>query len=373
MNRYTEKDELLLRCLQGKVDEQEYETAFNWVNSEKSRYDYYLRLRDAWIASGIVTRRDERDCNKAWQRISRRTGISLFRQPVINSGWRNIAAVFILSVAMGAIGYHFFYSYKLHSAEREYLVEAPLGSKTFIILPDNTEVWMNAGSILRYSTHYGFTGRSVYLSGEAYFKVEASAELPFRVHLPDLVVNAIGTEFNIKAYPEENVIETTLVSGLVSLVRTVTGGEQEKILLRPNQRASLVIGRPGIDVADSVNEDLVADIDSALEMPSRDQADIDVESVSNIDLYTSWKDKRMVFDREWMYDLAVKLERIYDVKITIMDEELKNYRITGSLEQETLEQLLYAIRLTIPLDFKIDKNNVVLTLNKSLKKKYNNI
>jgi transmembrane sensor len=369
------KDELLLKCLQGIADEKEYEDAYKWITSDNSNYAYYEKIRDAWIAAGIVTNKNEYNCNKAWRRIAKRIGVQWLNAPGIASGFRNIAAVFIIALTLGAFSVHYFYSTKKIFSEREFVVQAPLGAKTYMVLPDNTKVWLNAGSTIRYSSHYDIAERSVYLIGEAYFDVESNADMPFKVHAHDLIINAIGTEFNVKAYPEEKQIETTLVSGLISLERKVPGGDVEKVLLKPNQRAYSSHGVTKIDELD------FADADEYLEKSDKETAalssrpieKIAVEKVSNTDVYTSWKDKRLVFDREKMADLAVKLERIYDVRITFKDDELKDYHLSGSLEQETLEQLLNAIRLTIPLDFSIEKNIVVLTMNHHLKEKYNNL
>jgi transmembrane sensor len=366
------QDELLLKCLQGLADKKEYEDAYKWITSDNSNYAYYEKIRDAWIAAGIVTNKSEYNCNKAWKRISRRTGVRWFSAPVIVAGFRNIAAVFIIALTLGAFSVHYFYSTKNIFSEREFIIQAPLGAKTYMILPDNTKVWLNAGSTLSYSSHYDITGRSVHLVGEAFFDVESNTDMPFKVHALDLVINAIGTEFNVKAYPEEKLVETTLVSGLVSLERRVPGGDVEKVLLRPNQRAYSSHGVTKMDKPDITNADEYLEKPSEVinGLPSRSFEKIAVEKVNNTEVYTSWKDKRLVFDREKMADLAVKLERIYDVRITFIDDELKNYHLSGSLEQETLEQLLYAIRLTIPLDFKIEKNAVFLTMNHHLKEKY---
>jgi transmembrane sensor len=375
MTENLKKDDLLLKCLQGKADEQEYKDAYQWINGDKSNYTYYEKIRDAWIAAGIVTGKSEHNCNKAWARVGRRTGIKWFNTPGINAGLRQIAAVFLIALALGAFSVHYFYSQKEIFTEREYLVQAPLGAKTYLVLPDNTKVWLNAGSTLKYSTHYDITQRSVHLSGEAYFDVKPGSELPFRVHTHDLVINALGTEFNVKAYPEEQNVETTLVSGLLSLERKVPGGDVEKILLRPNHRAysshgETKIGSPEVTDADENTKEASEKLKM---LPIRPLEKIAVERVANVEVYTSWKDKRLIFDREKMADLAVKLERIYDVRITFKDDELKDYYLSGSLAQETLEQLLYAIRLTIPLDFSIEKNNVVLTMNQQLKDRYNKL
>jgi transmembrane sensor len=369
------KDELLLKCLQGKADEQEFETAYKWITADKSNYSYYERIRDAWIAAGIVTNVSEQNWNKAWRKISRRTGVRWFNTPGITSGLRNVAITFFIALAVGSFSVHYFYSQKEIFTEREFVVLAPLGAKTYIILPDSTKVWLNAGSTLKYSTHYDITGRSVHLTGEAYFYVESNSDLPFRVHAHDLVINALGTEFNVKAYPEEKRVETTLVSGLVSLERKIPGGDIERVILRPNQRAYLSLGETRIGVTDLTDgAENTEETDEKTEVLTvRPLEKIAVEKVSNTQVYTSWKEKRLVFDRERMADLAVKLERIYDIKIIFKNDELKDYHLTGSLEQETIEQLLSAIRLTIPLDFSIEKNKVVLSMNHHLKEKYNNL
>lgn len=306
--------------------------------------------------------------------------------PRIYTTWSRIAAVFVIAFICGTLTYHLLWDFSPFSPATgvsEYIVEAPLGSKSLIILSDSTRVWLNAGSSLRYTTSYDVKERDVYLRGEGYFDVAANQKLPFRVHASDLLIHSLGTEFNVKAYPEEETVETTLVSGIVRLERKTPEGETEKVLLRPNQRASFAQKTKTIKV-DYVSDDTVAGelegpdikpvikaapIKAAPDAPEK----IAIEPVFNTSIYTSWKDKRFVFERESMSDLAVKLERIYDVKIIFKDEELKDYNLTGSLEQETLEQLLNAVRLTIPLDFSIEKNNVVLTMNQELKERYNKI
>jgi transmembrane sensor len=368
-------DEILLKCLQGKANDHEYEAAYIWINSEPANQEYYRQIQDAWIAAEIITSKNQYDCQMAWKRIAHRTGIKLFDFPKINSTWSKIAAFFIISFALGAFSYHYFIVPKELFKERDFIVQSPLGSKSYMVLPDSSKVWLNAGSTLSYSTHYDVSQRSVHLIGEAYFDVKTNDRLPFRVYAADLVINAFGTEFNVKAYPEERYVETTLVSGLVTLERTDENFEMEKIILKPNQRASMVRGEARIDiskVAKGTQEGKGIKVTTELskQNPDKIPEKIVVRNVFRTEVFTSWKDKRLIFDSEKMADLAVKLERIYDVKISFEDEELKNYRLTGTLEQETIEELLYAIRLAIPMDFQIKNRNVVFTLNKELQKKY---
>ncbi|NJO68692.1 MAG: DUF4974 domain-containing protein [Bacteroidetes bacterium] len=100
---------------------------------------------------------------------------------------------------------------------------------------------------------------------------------------------------------------------------------------------------------------------------------IEVSKEIDPELYTSWKDKRWIFEKQKFEDIAIILERLYDVKIIFKDEQLKNYRLSGSLQEENLEQVLKAIQFTIPLDFSISHNEVVFSINNRLKNKYQKI
>ena len=90
-------------------------------------------------------------------------------------------------------------------------VTAPLGSTSEIVLPDSSRVWLNAGSRIKYTTTFNQNNRMLYLEGEGYFRVAKNKQLPFVVDAYGFEVKAIGTEFNVKAYKEDAIIETTMV------------------------------------------------------------------------------------------------------------------------------------------------------------------
>jgi len=101
-------------------------------------------------------------------------------------------------------------------------IKAPLGARSEIRLNDGTEVILNAGSSLKYRSDYNLHNRDLVLEGEGYFKVAKNVNLPLVVNAGNINIKATGTEFNVKAYSDEGMIETTLVTGEVDLsVRTV--------------------------------------------------------------------------------------------------------------------------------------------------------
>ncbi len=373
-------DDLVLKSFQGKADEKDYETIRKWLKSDRSNLEYYREIRDSWIAAGIATNQNEYNCEKAWRRISRRTGIKWFGAPWIQSGWEKIAAVIIFAFVLGGLGYYYYYhSQNDFFIEREYIVKTPPGSRTFLVLPDSTSVWLNAGSTLRYPADYNITERSVHLTGEAYFIVESVSNLPFRVYADDIVINALGTEFNVKAYPGEDQVETTLVSGLVTLEWETPDGEVEEILLEPGHKAYFTVGDPITDLID-IPEIIEGEVDGIIKesndrssTPDQSSDRFIVREDVNTEVYTSWKDNRLIFERKKMVDVAVILERMYDVDITFKDAYLKGYHLSGSLELKTFEQLLEAIRLTIPLDYSIDNRDVFLKLDRESRDRYDKL
>lgn len=374
MSKNFNNHELLLKCLQGKADEQEYEYAYKWINSDKSNLAYYQGICNMWISTGIITNNNKHNCNKAWRRIARRTGIQWINIPKINSGWKNIAAVFFIAFTLGAFGYLIFYSKNQIFIEREYIVQAPLGSKAYLILPDSTKIWLNAGSTLKYSTHYDITNRSVYLSGEAYFNVESNSELPFRVHAHDIVINALGTEFNVKAYPEDDAVSTTLVEGNVMVEIQHINDRKLTYNLEPRQNFTYHKTDMSVDRTEII--EVIKEEDEFLpevvleEKPDVPKASIYVRNNIRPELYTSWKDEVWVIEGKTMADMAVMLGRRYNTRINIHTDELKTYRFTGKIMNETLEQVLQILRMTTPLKYSVGKGNVDWEIDPELKRKY---
>ena len=95
--------------------------------------------------------------------------------------------------------------------------------------------------------------------------------------------------------------------------------------------------------------------------------------MSEPSLYTSWKDHRWIIYREPLSTLAPMLERRFNLKIIFNDEQLKKYKFTGTIENETIDQILNALRLTAPLDYQINKDTLRLNLNLNSKEEFKRI
>lgn len=98
-------------------------------------------------------------------------------------------------------------------------IEVPYGSKTKIELPDGSRVSLNSGSKLKYEKGFGDKTRVIFLEGEAFFDVKKTG-IPFYVHVSGIKIKVLGTTFNVKAYPEEKTVETTLITGRVEIFKS---------------------------------------------------------------------------------------------------------------------------------------------------------
>ncbi len=131
-----------------------------------------------------------------------------------------VAAVFIIAFLLG-INYHRVNSSLAGPVTGEDTfteVKAPIGSRSVVKLPDGTEIMLNAGSSIRYNKDYNFSHRNITLEGEGYFTVAKNIDLPLVVKAGNIYIRAVGTEFNVKAYSEEAIIETTLVTGEIEIL-----------------------------------------------------------------------------------------------------------------------------------------------------------
>ena len=286
-----------------------------------------------------------------------------------------IAASVILIFSAGALAS--LWISRINSVQKsdniKHQIIVPRGGKSEVVLPDGTRVWLNAGSSFKYGANYGIDNRDVYLEGEGYFSVIKNPVKPFIVNTSGLEIKAYGTSFNVKAYPEEKFVITTLVEGIVKIE-----GNGLNLSLKPKEvvmlnKKSFEIATNGNKHATSSSSGKVIDHDRSekKEDISFDKS-IQVRSDVNINIYTSWKDNYWIIESESLKNIASILERKFDVTIHIESPELNQYTFTGTFYKETLEQILDILKLTAPLRYKIKEGIVVIKGEHKRKSIYDN-
>ena len=294
----------------------------NWINQSEENQKKFIGYRNMWAlmqqGSEIDTSITLSELQKFRNRIKKNN-----RRFNFNS-LRKYAALFFIMIALFA-GYFLGINNDKVDSETFTTITCAYGDKTSLVLPDSSKVWLNSGSTLKFNNDFKNEKRELYLDGEAYFSVTKDKSRPFRVKSGKTEVEVLGTEFNLNAYPEEQNIYVTLISGEIKF----KNGAKETILA-PNQK--LVYNK-------LTNETQLYRLsDSYPEF--------------------EWKDGRLVFRNESLSSLELKLERWFDVDITFADEEVKNRRFTGILERESILEALYYFRFSKYVDYKIHGNEI---------------
>ena len=241
-------------------------------------------------------------------------------------------------------------------------VLVPVGQRSQLVLADGTKVWLNSGSTLRYPAEFLKNKREVYIEGEAFFDVTHNQHLPFIVHMKEhLSIKVFGTQFNVKSYAEDKVIETTLVKGMISLVKEDEHNHiLQEIKVKPNEKATYQKNNLKLVV-----RELEINTKEEVKTPVVPKKVIKKEPLDELELITAWKDDELVFHNETFEDISIKMERWFGMKIEITDDDLKQERFTGKfVNKETIYQILDIFNRSEPIHYSTNNKEIVISRKK---------
>lgn len=209
----------------------------------------------------------------------------------------------------------------------------PRGGVYHLTLADGSEVWLNSDSRLRYPVNFSGATREVFLTGEAYLSVKRNEQQPFIVTTDLGSVRVLGTEFNVKCYPDEKNVEATLVTGSISFSNKVV----ENALLAPGYQLAF----------DPLTEK------------------VSVREV-NVAYFVSWREDKMSFHNERLEDIMRVFSRWFNVEVVFRDEYLKDLLYTGNLDKyDNIETFLHLFELGGMATFDV-LDNVVFVRQKKI-------
>lgn len=238
--------------------------------------------------------------------------------------YAGMAAAVLLIFAGG----YYFAARTVRPAEEITLLTAK-GNVGEFTLPDGSRVWLNGESRLKYPAEFSGPTREVALSGEAFFEVSKDSLRPFRVNMDNLQVEVLGTSFDAIGYSFGSHQEIILKTGSVK----VSGADLGKpVLLRPDEKLSL---------------------DTRTRQVSVRQVD-----ARN---YCSWFESRLIFDNTPLADIITNLERRYNVEIALSSHIRVDKRLSLVVYHEPLEDILDVMATLIPIRYRIDGNQVLIT------------
>jgi len=267
----------------------------------------------------------------------------------------SIAACFLLIVVL-----FYQHSHQPESPVKEVVSNPKLiysslpGERKSFQLADGSVVTLNGGSRIEVSKDFDLAKREISLKGEAYFNVTHNARKPFIIHTDNINVKVLGTEFDVKAYPGDKTTETILIKGSVEV--TVHDRPEEKIVLKP--RHKLIIQNEGIPAKD------ISDTALKEHKAIREKLQVQKVMLSSTDstvIETSWKDNRLTFNNETLAEVAVKLERWYGIQVSVADDIADKYHYTAIFENESLNETLKALQLSLFFHYRIKDGKVLIT------------
>jgi transmembrane sensor len=269
-------------------------------------------------------------------------------------GWMTAAAAAAV-IGWFAYCYFPFSSVKNSNALAQNTVSTKRGSKSKIQLPDGTQVWLNADSKITYNENFQGKIREVQLSGEAFFDVVHDEERPFVIHTNVIDVKVLGTAFNVRSYADEKNTETSLIRGSVEI--TLRNNPDKKIILKPNDK--LIVDNMEAR-ADSGSPDIVRQKHSNNRASLLTLGKVNFKENETSALETLWVKNKLAFDKETFEEIALKIERWYDVKVNITDNKIRKTEFSAVFEDEDLEQVMEALRMTGNFHYDINKREVTI-------------
>jgi ferric-dicitrate binding protein FerR (iron transport regulator) len=275
------------------------------------------------------------------------------------------ALIFLLA---GAVFFLFFLNEKKHPVQTATGLESKTlneisiskGSRSRILLPDGSKVWINSGSKLTYENYFKGNTREVQLDGEAYFDVVKDAAHPFIVHTSGIDIKVLGTAFNVKAFKMEPTIEATLIHGSIEIVDKNQPGSP-KIMLKPHEK--LIYNKyPSLDEITS-QDSRVGTRPAAEDAYSITIKPLNKNIADTNIVETAWVYNKLVFEDERFEDLALRMEKWFNIEVRFENDKLKNSKISGSFLNETVEEAFKELQFLIPFSYVI-KNNEVKIMRK---------
>ena len=354
---------LLARKLSGEISATELQELNDWVNNNPGDQFFSELLSSYWqgYSPPLLV---NKTADEHFEHILKTAGAEEKQLPVAPAKmkllsrkgkiyWLKISAVaaMLIGIVFGSIILFKNKSGMAISSPTE--VAAAPGARSQMQLPDGSKVWLNSDSKLKFDQNFNNNIREVFIEGEAYFDVVKDANRPFVVHTSAIDIRVLGTSFNVKSYSAEKTIETTLINGMIEVTDRYSTPSVPKIILRPKEKLVFVkYGQPNTHTGSSATvHSLPAFSISAL--PERYSDSSFAE--------TSWKYNRLIFEGETFSELALKMERWFNVKIVIKNPAVAGYRLRGMFEDETIEQALQALQVIAPFRYKINENMIEIT------------
>jgi len=325
--------DLLAKYFAGEASIAQINEIEKWVDQSPKHKRTFDSMYYLWIQSGHKKFDEKVNVSESWTKMKFRINAAKESKtepaeainPFMRSSNRllKLAAIIVLGIGIAAV-------IKYLNSGPQFISKEALQVAIELKLPDNSEIKLNKKSKISYSDEFRGNKRLVKLQGEAYFDVKPNKEKPFVIETEFSQIRVTGTSFNVQAYDSSDIVEVTVVTGTVELSGKTEGSE--KIILKK--------GEKGI-------------IEKSKGKP------VKKERIQENELF--WATRTLIFKDTELYIAAETISKAYDVKIEILNEEIKYCRLDVVFSDANIEEIMEILRVTF--DLNLEKTDNYYKLN----------
>lgn len=320
-----EHSELIIGYLQGRLKGQDLDDFYAWVNASSDNKKLFFETKALYDA--CAPSRDASEIHDSWLRLLRKRTSRQHKKRSLVYRISTYAAVALVATAITST---LFLSLR---PEREAKITRYVGGDGLgadvVELPDGTRVSLGSRTTFSYDDRYGESDRIVYLEGEAYFEVAKQQDQPFVVKTKEQDIEALGTQFNVMAYPADSLMTTTLLHGSVLLT---TKNLSQRTILKPDEQ--FVYNR-------NTHSATLRKVDASQ--------------------FVAWTTGYYYFPEQSLKAILYRLSHVYGVTFAVKSESLNQRYFSGTFYRgQSLKDIMEIIHLSIPIRYKIDDHYVTI-------------
>ncbi|WP_075967071.1 FecR family protein [Parabacteroides massiliensis] len=321
-----EHSDLIIGYLQGRLQGRSLDDFYVWVNENAENKRLFFETKALYEASLPFHKASE--IHDSWLRLLDKRKSRQRKRFSLLIRISTYAAVAMFATAITSIAFVF--------SSREYgtQITSYVGGNGIeadvIVLPDGTRVSLGTQTSFSYDSRYGKSERVVQLEGEANFEVTKEKNKPFIVKTKEQSIEALGTKFNVSAYPTDSLLTTTLLEGSVLLT---TQNLLHPTILKPNEQ--FIYNK---------------------------KTQLTILQQVDANQFVSWTTGYYFFPEQSLEAILYRLSHVYGVQFTIESETLSRRTFTGTFYRgQSIKDIMEIIHLSIPIRYKIDDHHVTIS------------
>lgn len=299
---------------------------YAWVNESADNKKLFFETKAIYEA--CTPSRGVSETHESWLRLLRKRKSRQRQRYSLLARISSYAAVAMLAAAITTVA--FIYSSRRDDSQITRYIGGDGLEADVVVLPDGTRVSLGTRTSFSYDSQYGKSERIVRLEGEAYFEVAKEKDKPFIVKTKEQSIEALGTKFNVSAYPTDSLLTTTLLEGSVLLA---TQDLPHPTVLKPNEQ--FVYNK---------------------KTQSARLRQVDANR------FVSWTTGYYYFPEQSLDMILYRLSHVYGVQFTVKSEALNHRRFTGTFYRgQSIKDIMEIIHLSIPIRYTIDDHHVTIS------------